>query len=109
MINTHSTNRRLSAPIFTGFAVNVRKYFVIISLIVAVLLSALGLVYVSDLHRQMMIKKERLEARAAAMHDHWGQLVKKQSQFSNQMALANEAKQVLAMITPDKPRRVTVT
>ncbi|MCP3678795.1 MAG: cell division protein FtsL [Gammaproteobacteria bacterium] len=107
MINIHP-NRVMPSAQIALITDNLRQYSGIISLVILVFLSALALVYVNDLHRQMMIKKEVLTTRALKIHNHWGQLLKQQSQLSNEMTIANEATHKLAMATPVRHHIVSV-
>ena len=92
----------------TRVSLNVRKYVVSVILFAAVLLSALSVVYVKEVHRGLMIKHQSLTARYQAARVNQGKLLLEQSAWGAQQRVRNVASKKLHMKRPDPAHSIRV-
>lgn len=73
----------------------------IMLLLVAVLVSGLGLVYTKHHSRQLFIELQRLQGQRDAMEIEWEQLQLEQSTLATEVTVDNAARTRLNMLTPN--------
>lgn len=74
----------------------------ILSLMVAVLLSAFAVVYVKDLNRRLFLQYQDLQAQHNKLYVEWGKLLLEQSTWAAQQRVEYIAQTRLNMVIPKK-------
>ena len=87
--------KRLSMPL------SPKNLSVLLALFLIVMTSCVGLVYVKQLNRQLVIKTEQLHKQLDRAHTQWGQLLLEQSAWATQPRVQSFAKNQLQMYRPD--------
>lgn len=77
-----------------------QQNFITVLLAVAVFVSALAVVYVSDLNRRLFISYQNEQETYNHLYIEWGKLLLEQSTWSTQARVANIAGQRLGMFVP---------
>ena len=75
--------------------------FLVVTLIIAVLVSGLGVVYTKHRSRQLFIELQKLQSLRDEMEVEWEQLQLEQSTLATEVAVDHVARMRLGMIVPD--------
>lgn len=85
-------------------AVFLSRYHVgLLSLMLAILVTALGVIYVKDLERRLFSELQMLQQARDTFQVEWGQLLLEQNTWATQARIQSIAQQRLAMIVPSTP------
>ena len=79
-----------------------KKQFVVISLLTAILFSALSIIYVQDVNRRLVGQLETLQNTYQNSHMQWSQLLLEESAWSSQTRVEKIARNQLNMLMPTK-------
>lgn len=85
-----------------------RQYAITFVLVIAVLMSALGVVYVKDLNRNLLMQHQKIRREYNKAYVDHGKLLLEQSTWATQKRVQNIASQRLGMVTPTSKRVVIV-
>lgn len=77
-----------------------KKYCLVLSLAVIVLMSAFGLVYLKDVNRRLISQLDTLQANQAELRNHWTQFLLEKMQLANQTRIIHLARDNLNMDMP---------
>lgn len=78
------------------------------SLLMAILISALGIVYVTNTTRSMNASLQQLQAERDRLHVQWGQLLLEKSTWLMQARIQQIASNKLGMVVPDNKSVVII-
>lgn len=77
-----------------------KRYFLLLSLAIIVLISAFALVYLKDVNRRMISQLDSLQADQAQLRNQWTQFLLEKMQLSNQTRIIHLARDNLDMDMP---------
>lgn len=87
----------------------IRKHMLSIVLGLAVLASAIGVVYSKHESRQLFVALQELQTERDTMNVDWGRLQLEQSTWATHARVASQAKKKLGMVVPDMNNITIIT